>query len=271
MPLPANFDDWEHLKRQIRLLHNARVSKWFKEHPDDDIITGPASVKTACKIKDSDSAPIVENRILLFQMYVGNAKAVQAPLYGLPVSKFKSEAVAYQPQVLLKFVADDSDDEPRHEKGILDAEISFRLKWSESEVTKARIESIANKIYQTFSTPIFKWKKGTEIFSYRDIPNGYELRLYCYTQAEGERVTKEILKIQGHSFDSDYVNESKSRRNFPANPGTRTVMGETVKKIRRRPIGTVRFHYAQFDWANLGGPILLVAPPFVGGDPVVLV
>ncbi|MCL1474420.1 hypothetical protein [Argonema antarcticum] len=245
--------------------------KWFKEHPDDDILTGPASVKTACKIKDSDSAPIIGNRILLFQMYVGNAKAMQAPLYGLPVSKFKSEAVAYQPQILLKFVAYDSEDEPNHEKGILDTQISFRLKWSESEVTESRIKSVANNIYSIFATPLYKWKKGVEIFSYRDIKNGYELRIYCYSQAEGEQVCKQVLKIQNHTFNPDFVNESKSRKSFPANPGTRFVLGETKKKIRQRPIGTVRFHYAQFDWAELSEPILLVGAPYIGGDPVVLI
>ena len=271
MALPSNFDDWEHLKRQIKLLHNARVSKWFKDNPDDNIMSGPASIKTACKIKDSDSAPIIENRILLFQMYVGNAKAMQAPLYGLPVSKFKSEAVAYQPQILLKFVVDDSEDEPTHEKGILDTEISFRLKWSETEVTQSRISSVATKIHQIFATPVFKWKKGVKIFSYRDIPNGYELRLYCFSDEEGERVTKEVLKIQNHVFNPDYVNISNPRGSFPTNPGTHYVLGETKKKIRRRPIGTVRFHYAQFDWANLQEPILLVGPPYIGSDPVVLI
>ncbi|MFB2921188.1 MULTISPECIES: hypothetical protein [Aerosakkonema] len=259
MPLPRN--EAEHIKRLYLQLHNPRVRRYFKQVPEDDIVQqGKASLKIGCLVRQDDSLIQAIARVLLFEITVGNSSRLQPPMYTLPVAKFKSETVTLKPQINLKFVGE-TDDENEYERGILDAEISFRLMWEESEITTTRLKALAKKIFNEFAKPSpFKWKKGPKIYSYRDLKNGYELRIYAFSHEEGRRVAKKILSIQYHSFEDQGANKSDNEGSFPVNPGTKRVLGKTVKKPRRRPTGEVRFHSAEFNWAEYPEPIKLVGP-----------
>lgn len=267
-------NDWKFVQSWLMssATHNGQVAKHFSDvgEADDFRQSSRAACRKACLITAGDSAIVALHKRLNFHFLVLKSdREDDIPFYGIPVAKFKSECVAYSPQCLLKFMRADSSDEREHEPGVLEAEISFRLQWE--EVTMSKIEALARKIHQVFATPLFTWKKGTHIYSYRDLKKGYELRLYCYTPLEGQRVVKKILEIQGHLFDERYESHSESGATFPVNPGTRTVLGKTVPKIRRRPVGNVKFQFAQFDWGELNQPILLVGPPFGKASPVVTI
>jgi hypothetical protein len=102
MPLPDNFDEWEHLQDMIRRDHNKAVLSYFKNQDDDDISTPKRALKHACKIKDEDTATMTMMRMWLFEITVGHAQALQAPVYGIPVQELQSNA-KFKPQVKLYF------------------------------------------------------------------------------------------------------------------------------------------------------------------------
>lgn len=256
MPLPVGFDTWEHLQQTLMSLQNRMITEEFRGIEDHDDISVPrSSLKAACWLRDADTTTITLLKLFLFHSIIKGNELL--PIYAIPVAKFKSEAVAYKPQCFLKFVSDPNDDN-MHERGVLEAEISFRLMWENTSVSQ--IKSLALKIHSELATPPYVWKKGVDILSYRDVKRGYELRLYVPSFQIGEAVVKKILNIQNHPFELEFCNYSESKSTFPVNPGTKVVLGKTQKKIRRRPIGNVTFYSADFDWGDLNEPIRLVGP-----------
>ncbi|MFM6722922.1 MAG: hypothetical protein ACKPJF_00415 [Dolichospermum sp.] len=75
MPLPQGFNEWEHLQDQIRFHHNKLVDSYFKNQGNEDISTPKASLKHACKIKDSDSAAMTQIRLWLFEVTAGHSQS----------------------------------------------------------------------------------------------------------------------------------------------------------------------------------------------------
>ncbi len=88
MALPDNFNETEHLMDLFRIEYNKQVQKYFKNQADDDVSTPKASLKHGCRVKDSDSMLMALCRAFLFEITVGYAQSVQAPIYGTPVQEF---------------------------------------------------------------------------------------------------------------------------------------------------------------------------------------
>ncbi|MFN6485441.1 MULTISPECIES: hypothetical protein [unclassified Nostoc] len=78
-----------------------------------------------------------------------------------------------------------------------------------------------------------------------DTQHGYDLRLLVKSKLEGERVTKQVLKVQGHAFNDDFGNYTDHERTYSLNPGTHQVYGRTGQKPVERPRVDLRFRYAQ--------------------------
>lgn len=261
MPLPANFNEFEHLQDLIRKEHNKAVRNYFKNQEDEDISTPKSGLKHACVIKDEDSASMTLMRLWLFEITVGHAQSIQRPVYGIPVTEVQSNW-KFKPQVMLKFV--ESYDEETHGKGEprAEGEISFRLMNQTSEsITRQDVERLALKIRQELARPAFVWSKGWFKSTYQDFERGYDFRLLVKSKTEAELVIKKVLSIQDHTFNRDYFQFVEHDRTYPANPGTHRVYGQTRKKYNKRPRVDVSFRYAQLTIQGLPNAINLVAMP----------
>ena len=244
------------IRRFALLEHNPRVREFFKNINDaqgQELQTGRALARQACLVDDRDTVNIIQFKMWLFNDYINRAEMA---VYGIPIARFHSESNEFKPQIMLYFEGSKEDEDG--DNGILSAEISFRLFWDENEVTQTRLKTMATKIKSVFATPRYQWRKGTEIVTYYKPSDGFELKLYVVNKTEGIRVARDVVTLADKTFDPNCINLSKSDRSFPVNPGTELVLGERIKKRRRRPIGTVKFEYAQFSWHKLTKPIILV-------------
>jgi hypothetical protein len=262
MGLPEKFSEWEHLQDQVRRYHNKEVNLFFKNTNSDNFSTPKEHLKHACLMKDDDTAEMTLLRKLLFEFDAGHAQSLQAPIYGIPVNDFQGE-VTFKPQVHLHFqerypyIAD----RIRPVRGL----ISFRI-MNETGGTwnRSKSEALAKDIKREFGNPVFVWEKGKYIYYYKDTENGYRFQLYVKSKSEGERVTKAVLAIRGHSFNDDLSDYVENNRNYPNNPGNHTIYGQSVPKPIRRPTADVRFRYAQLMLHGRTKVINLVATPEMG-------
>lgn len=259
MPLPQGFSEWENLQDLVRLEHNKAVRAYFKNQADDDISTPKARLKHSCLIKDDDTVAMTQMRMWLFEITVGRAASLQTPVYGIPVQELQSNKT-FKPQVKLHFV--ESFDEENQVNGIspLEGEITFRLMDKTSEtITRNDAEQLARRIKQIFATPLFLWEKGWFKATYTDDQRGYKMQLLVKSKAEGERVIRNVLEVQSHSFDRDCFQFIEHDRTYAINPGTHRVYGRTVKKFIKRRRANVKFRYAQLLIWGQPNPVNLVA------------
>lgn len=259
MPLPQGFSEWENLQDLVRLEHNKAVKAYFKNQDDDDISTPKARLKHTCLIKDNDTATMTQLRLWLFEVTCGHAASLQTPMYGIPVQELQSQ-VEFKPQVKMFFL--EPYDREVHDNGLPQAqgEISFRLMDESSEtIGRSDAERLARKIKQVFGTPPLVWEKGWYKATYADKKKGYQLQLLVRSKTEAERIIRNVLQIQDHTFERDYFQYIEHDRTYPINPGTHRVYGRTVKKPVRRRRADVKFQFAQLFIWGIPHPINLVA------------
>ena len=262
MPLPNNFSEWENLQDLILKDHNRDVKEYFKNQPDLDVSTPKARLKHTCLIKDEDTAVMTQLRMWLFEITVGRAQSLQTPVYGIPVQELQRD-IKFKPQVRLYFREPYNKENHANNPTRVNGEITFRLANESSEtISRAKAEKLARDIKNEFAIPIFTWEKGWFKTTYLDLEKGYDLRLLVRSKTEGERIVKQILKIQNHNFNRDYFQFIEHDRTYPVNPGTHRVYGQTVKKWRKRPQASLRFSYAQLLIHGRIKPVNLVS---VGG------
>lgn len=180
---------------------------------------------------------------------------------GFPVRRNK-------PEVVLKFYqlkADrvtgmDDKGKPIHSLNPLSMQISLRLmdKSEDNFKDKAYIEVLAAKIYAKFAKPVFKIKKGKNLFTYHDYQKGYAMNLWTSDIGEAKRVIEQVLDIQGHSVDDDFLRVG-SKPLTPKTKDKKIVLGETVtvKKVGNKE-GKVSFRSAHLNIGNGTDPINLV-------------
>jgi hypothetical protein len=259
MPLPPDFDEWQHLQSLVRSEHNKAVRNYFKNQPDNDISTPKRSLKHACLIKETDTVDMISTRQWLFEVTCGHTQSIQTPIYGVPVQELQTQ-FKFKPQVKLFFL--EAYDQEIHDSGLPQAqgEITFRLMSKSSEtITRSDAESLAKKIKEVFGTPRFTWEKGWYKSTYLDQEKGYDLRLLVRNKAEAERVIQHVLQIQEHTFNRDCFQYIEHERSYPINPGIHQVYGRAVKKPVRRRRADVKFQFAQLLVWGLVHPINLVA------------
>lgn len=240
-----NYSEWELLQSVFETGHSKAVNAFFKNTPDYDFTNNRSKLKEACKIKNSDSAIIVLLRLWLFDITLQRSQALQTPIYGIPVQEFQRN-VKFKPQVKLFFKEDFDKDIHDANSVLSEGEITFRLMDKSSDtISRKDAERLAKRIKDVLTKPVFVWSKGWYKCTYLDKNLGYDFRLLVKSKIEGERICKEILKIQNHSFEDDNFQFIDHKRTYPINPGTHRVYGRTVKKYRQRPRVDVRFKYAQ--------------------------
>lgn len=263
MALPDNFNAFEHLQDTWRKVHNKRVRQHFSDLSgiDDEwdatIDTPRGGLRVACTMNDSDSADMTIIRTLLFWVVLGEAAALQMPVYGIPSDRYQ-QSVKFAPQVTLYFKEDLADVEEGYAP--IDAEVSFRLMGeTPNSITEADLNALAIKIRNEFATGSgYRWRKGRTILSYKDIEHGYQFILHAYSETEGREVINKVLDLQNDAINLSLLRINQLAEAPPIVPPSQTILGKSRRLPRRRPVGYVRFMYADVSIWGIPEPICLV-------------
>lgn len=249
--------DWERLQSVLMQVQNRRVREFFNDLNDSPIATvGRAALRDACLLEDRDTATITLLRLQLYYMILEGGQSMHPPLYTIPVDRYQ-QRVQFRPQVTLYFKEDAADVEEGYSP--ISAEISFRLKESDENVTPAEAQLLANKIRSEFATGNgYRWRKGRTLLAYTDIEKGYIFKIYAASEAEGKEVIRRVMSIQNDTMDEDLLKLNQLANNPPIVPPTHVVYGKSRRKPRRRPVGWVRFVFAEMHIWGLPKPVVLV-------------
>ena len=262
MVLPANFNRWAHLRSVLIRTQNRIVREEFADIGDDnwspEIQSARGSLRTACTIQPTDSAVTATIRLQLFYNVLNLAE--DEPWMGLPMHEV-NERMSGRPMVTLVFyeLPQDVAEGFRPVTG----EIAFRLMdETPTSITEAKLRTIAQRIKSIFGTAGgYRWKKGKSMASYTDTGKGFQFQLLCRNATDARSLITDILAIQSESPDwmkMNYKENQAEAEAFPALPGVQSILGQSLRKPRRRPIAEVRFRYA---WAFIPGrekPVPLV-------------
>jgi hypothetical protein len=249
MTLPNGFSPVQHFKSVAIKTYNKIVKEEFKDIDDNldpDITTPRASLKQACLIDNDDSSIMINNRMMLFYFVLRVAQDLQAPIYGIPVASY-NESFKYRPTVTLYFKEDLEDVDPDFQP--LRSQISYRLmNKNETTLTKTELTTLATKIKQEFGINNgYKFKRGKVFCSYIDKENGYQLRLFVFSDTEGKEVINKILDLENKTPNWEYLTISQNENPteaFPTLPPLETILGKQTRLPRKRPVGYVRFTHA---------------------------
>lgn len=264
MPLPEDFNPFEHLQDTVRRVFRKEVIEEFKdlggEDWDRDINVPRASLRTACTPDDNDTATMLLIRMMLFYMVLRRAQDMQAPIYGMPVAQY-DEAYRYRPHVTLYFREDIQDVDPDFQP--LRVQISFRITdKTESTITKAELTSLANKIKTEFgSANAYRWHKGRTCCTYYEPEKGYIFKVFAFSKSEGKEVISKVLDLQNHIPDWSKLTINENDQEslaYPIVPPQKNIVGEQVRMPRKRPVGYVRFQRATCQLYGRTKPITLV-------------
>jgi hypothetical protein len=141
-------------------------------------------------------------------------------------------------------------------------EISFRLmNETDTTLSVAGLKKLATKIKTIFGgRPSYLWTKGKRYANYNHWELGYKLQLLSPTAVAGEKLIRDILKIQGHEFDKARMTISQNQaevKAFPSKPGKKKVLGEEVRLPEYRPDCEVEFRYAAVEIGALKSMVVI--------------
>ena len=260
MPIPEEFNEWEHLQHVIRRAHNSTVRDFFSSQADNDIDTPKGAAKHACLMKDDDTSNMTIIRLWLFWVICRKMRDNFEPYYGVPIASFDAE-VKYRPQITCFFLEDVNDVEPGYRP--VEGQLSIRLmNETSSTLTDNNLQQLANRINTEFGQGNgFVWRKGKNLYTYVDKANGHRFKILARSQNDAIEIINKLLDIVQNTYNSSYlrINEaSDSASAFPTNPSNQTILGKTYKEPRKRPLAEVRFMYASIKIHGLPKPIILV-------------
>lgn len=273
MPLPEGFSSWEHLQTVLMSTYNRFVREEFRDVAgadwEGDISTPRASLRVACTVRDDDSAIMCNLRMMLFYITLRGAVDLHPPLYTTPTELYQS-IFKFHPQVSLYFREDLEDVEEGYKP--IDAVISFRLMNETSQtLSPSNAQTLALKINSLFGgrTP-YRWRKGRVKLMYKHVDQGYDLKVHAFSEAEGRSVISKVLSIQGHGLDLEYLVTSEMAAPPPIVPPLNYTYGESRRAPRRRPVGWVRFRYAELHIHGVDKAITLVDTTLRRGNALVV-
>lgn len=261
MPLPDEFSAWEHLQSILMQSHNRIVREEFSDLGGDDwdesIATPRASLRVACTIKDDDSAIQSITRLILFYIILRKASDLHPPIYAMPTDRYQQD-VKFMPQITLYFREDIDDVETGY--GAIDAEISFRIRGETHQTySEAKARVMANAIKNEFCTGGgYRWRKGRTKVNYRDHDRGYLLSINAYSESEAREVITKVLSLQGDVIDTGKLTVSTLGASPPITPPNEVIYGQTRRTPRKRPVGYVRFQWAELHLWGIPNAIVMV-------------
>lgn len=162
------------------------------------------------------------------------------------------------PKIYLFFQEKRPENGARPKRG----EISFRLmEETDTTLSIVGLKKLATKIKAIFGIkPPYLWIKGKRYANYNHWELGYKLQILSPSAAAGEKLIRDILKIQGHEFDKTRMTVSQNQaesKAFPSNPGKKKVLGKEVSLPEHRPDCEVEFLYAAIEVGALKSKIIL--------------
>jgi hypothetical protein len=257
-----NFNSIKHLNNVYRKVYNPLVNEYFNDVDADDAIeisTPRASLKAACKIQETDTLPLLQARLWLFYVVLGNLKGSSLPLinnYSHSSRRRNKPKVTLYFQEDLQDVADDYDP--------VAGEIGFRLMdaGGDDDITESAAKALGQQIKSLFGGSGFIWRKGKDLVSYSDWEKGYQLQILCRDKDEGKRVIERVLSIQNHNpnwENMNYIANEQPSARYPTIPLRKPVLGRMQRMQRERPIADVRFQYASVTIRGMKSPKLLYA------------
>lgn len=250
--------DVENFQSFCRKYINKTVKTHFRDvdedNPDSLSVAVPRqAIKRICLHSDSDPLTLTVGRLLIW--WVEARGLFDEYIYGIPSTDFEIK-YTYYPQIKLHFKEDRYLSVTNNRKPIR-SEVSFR--WRSEDFSTQNITALATKIQQDFARPIFKFDKGRECWTYWDDQKGYRFTVYVQTELDAKKIIEAAIRIQDDTepdWDKN-LREHKSNVDYNIRETVR-VMGENIKKPRRRPVGTVQFEYAELFIPGTTKPIILV-------------
>lgn len=258
MTLPNNFSSWEHLQTVLMQVQNRIVRNEFNDVGgddwDEDITTPRGSLRVACTLKDTDSALETKLKLDLFYFCLGKGKALHPDMYAIPITTFRTLR-RHKPQVHLMFkeVTNIRNADP------LQSQISFRI--MDENFTIGEATTLANKIKAEFmSSGGYLWHKGRLMCAYSDHDQGYQLQLLCRDEAEGKRLTTDVLALRNHTpkwkhFTINRTEDEAGR--YTTAPPNKIILGQSHEQPVERPIHNSRFQYAELSIDGMKKPVIL--------------
>lgn len=262
---------WEHLQDVWSKIHNKRVRAHFRDlvnDPDNDeawnmfkenlnISLPRHSLFKACEIDDLDTANMTLLRTFMFWVVLGQASALHPPIYSMPTDRYQQQ-VKFAPQITMYFKEDFEDVEEGFAP--IDAEVSFRVRDERyNTISQTEVQALANKIRLEFAISNgYRWQKGRVKLNYRDADRGYLLSINAFSEAVGRQLIGKVLDIQGHSIDASKLSIQQLGEAPPIVPPTETILGKRRRLPRRRPVGYVRFIYADLHVWGVPNAVCLV-------------
>lgn len=248
--------EWEHLQTTLMFTFTRLVREAFLDDIETDITTPEGTLKYAMLPKDNDTAAMLILRILLYVLYRGE---IQTPsVYGIPISEYESE-IRYKPQIKLHFQQDFNQADAGYSP--VRGELSIRLVGqTTSTISQSDLLTYAQRIRNTFAVPVYVWRKGKIKYTYQDNEKGYDFRIVSVSEAEAKELMGKLLDIVNEAPDWQWFTAhppDNPLAKYPENPGTQTILGQTQRKPRRRPVADVKFKYANLYIHGLPQPITL--------------
>ena len=253
-------NNWKNLRSFLRKGYNREVNEWFKDilDPTPDNSTSRKQAKRACLILPKETQNSALIKMLAFRFTVQRVH-LRPHVYGTPVGTFDAQR-KYKPQIVFEFLEDDLDLDPDY--SAIDGRISYRLmdKTSES-ITKADLLAIAKLSKLEFGTNDgFIWKKGKDLASYTDKQNGIQFQLLVRSKQDAKTIIEKVLATRSSNPDwskLSYKESDQPTDAYPTVPGTISILNQTKKKPRIRPIAEVRFQYSYCNIWGTANPVIL--------------
>lgn len=251
-------NDIELFQSFCRKYFNRTVKEHFKDVTNDDPDTLSRSVprqliKRICLHKDNDPIILTVGRLLIW--WVEAKGLFDEYIYGIPSTDFEITHT-YYPQVKLHF-REDKYQAANNNRRPARSEVSFR--WREDDYSTTNINSLATKIVNDFTKPLFFFSRGKKLFSYVDRTKGYFFNVTTDDESDAKKIIKQVINVQdpGEPDWDGKLKYHEDKINYLL-PGTVRVLGETKAKPKKRPTAIVRFAYAELFIPGLTKPIILV-------------
>jgi hypothetical protein len=249
---------WYYQRKFLRKVYNRYVNQYFSDVPDvDDQLdasTTRREVKSACLIRPKDSQNMAILKIMTFYNVVQKVQ-FEPQYYGIGIQPFLDQ-LRHKAQIILHFkekktTAFDNNRIPAK------SQVSFRL--FEDTWTTSKVQSWANTIKNEFATPVFSYTKGTLNFSYKDHGKGFNFQLYTQSETDAKNVISKCFaaRNEGTPDWENYLKLHQDNKNW-SQVQYKTVLGESRRLPRKRPIAEVYFQYAELLIPDLGETITLV-------------
>ena len=127
-------------------------------------------------------------------------------------------------------------------------------------ITPTDVDLLAQRVKSKFVNPPFVWNKGKKCYTYFDKKKGYQLKINVPGEVEAKRVIEQVLDLQGHSPEWEFLNLNQAvqeTQKYDETPRSKVILNKPRKQIRRRPVGKVTFYRAELHLHGLDQPVVL--------------